>query len=89
LSNGWSYHPWRIENKYYCADVKLVVVANHEEKCDWLTRKELEITAIVIAFDQVQVGYVNGAIFCNLTCQTFIYTEKMWSLQFNRIAQCC
>ena len=57
LSNGCSYHPWKIENKYYCADVKLTVVANHEEKPDWLTKKELEITAIVIVFDQVQSSF--------------------------------
>jgi hypothetical protein len=51
------------------------MVANHEEKPDWLPRKELEITAIVIAFDQVQVGYVKGVIYCNL--------------RLNMIAQCC
>ena len=57
LSNGCHYHPWKIENKYYCADVKLIVITNREEKPDWLTKKELEITAIVIVFDQVQSSF--------------------------------
>ncbi|CAB4041360.1 Hypothetical predicted protein [Paramuricea clavata] len=55
--DGVNYHPWRIENKYYCAEVKFLVVANHNERPDWLTKKEFPFTAVVILFDQIQSSF--------------------------------
>ncbi|CAB3982511.1 Hypothetical predicted protein [Paramuricea clavata] len=55
--DGVNYHPWRIENKYYCAEVKFLVVANHNERPDWLTKNEMQFTAVVILFDQIQSSF--------------------------------
>ncbi|XP_028399045.1 alpha- and gamma-adaptin-binding protein p34-like [Dendronephthya gigantea] len=55
--DGFSYYPWRIKNKYYCADVRFVAVSSQNEKPDWLSGDEAQITAVVILFDQTQLSF--------------------------------
>lgn len=50
-------YPWKIENKYYCADVKLLVIKDDwQSQPDWPIAKGKKANAFVVIFDQIKVS---------------------------------
>lgn len=51
-----TYYPWSIRNKYYCADVKFLVLKCEKLGTGWDIVKGKRINALLIIFDQTEVS---------------------------------
>lgn len=49
-------YPWKIDNKYYCADVKLLVIKGQLSQSDCPIAKGKKTNAFVVIFDQIKVS---------------------------------